>query len=133
MRSLLCVPMIVFPLLAGCSYSYPVEAIFIRDKLHFVAKDKLNGCLNDFRIVSEAGEIMWAIESDFRSSPCPDNFPLAYGVAPIPLKTKVAAKPLKVGVRYRIEGSDGDRYYGAFFYRGVTVVTNTPESARARQ
>lgn len=124
--------MIVSPLLAGCSYAYPVEAVFIQGKLHFVAKDKFSGCLNDFRVVSEAGEIMWAITSDFRSSPCPDNFPLAYGVAPIPLKTKAAAKPLKIGVRYRIEGSDGDRYYGAFFYRRVTVVTNTPETAKNR-
>jgi hypothetical protein len=117
--------------LSGCSSAYPVEAVFISGKLHFVVEDKLNGCLNDFRIESEGGEVMWAIEGNFRSFPCANNFPLAYGVTPVGLKSQVAAKPLKAGVLYKIEGSDGDRYYGAFRYRRTVVITNTPEVARA--
>ena len=116
---------------AGCSYSYPVEAVFIRGKLHFVAEEKLNGCLNDFRVTSEAGEVMWAVEGDFRASPCEDSFPLAYGLVPRGLTSRSAAKPLKAGVLYKIEGSDGDRYYGAFRYRRQVVITNTPGVARA--
>lgn len=116
---------------AACSYSYPVEAVFIDNKLAFRADDKLNGCLNSFTVESDAGEIMWAIEGDFRSSPCEDNFPLVYGVVPRGLTSRVAAKPLKPGELYKIEGSDGDRYYGAFHYRRVLVITNTPEVARA--
>ena len=117
--------------LAGCSKAYPVEAVFIGGKLHFQAEDKLNGCLNHFRVETEAGEVMWQLEGDFRSSPCKDNFPLEYGVVPEGLKSRVAAKPLKADVLYKIEGSDGDRYYGAFRYRRTIVVTNTPEVARA--
>ncbi len=116
---------------ASCSYSYPVEAVFISDKLHFVAEEKLNGCLNDFEVVSEAGEVMWAIEGDFRTAPCQDSFPLAYGIVPRGLTLRSAAKPLEAGVLYKVEGSDGDRYYGAFRYRRQLVIKNTPGAARA--
>lgn len=118
--------------LTGCSYSYPVDAFFLDGKLHFRATEKLNGCLNDFSVVSETGETMWAIEGPFRTGPCQDSFPLAYGIAPSELKTRLAAKPLKAGVRYRIEGSDGDRYYGSFQYRRALIITNMPEAARNR-
>jgi hypothetical protein len=119
-------------ILAGCSYSYPVEAVFMDGKLHFRASGKLNGCLNDLRVISEAGEVMWSVDGEFRTSPCDDSFPVAYGVAPSGLRDRVAAKPLKAGVRYTVEGSDGDRYYGAFQYRRALVITNTPEVVRSR-
>ena len=73
---------------------------------------------------------MWAIDGVFRGSTCDDNFPLAYGVVPRGLTSRIAAKPLKAGVLYKVEGSDGDRYYGAFRYRHTLVVANTPEVAR---
>lgn len=119
--------------LAGCSYSYPVNAVFIANKLHFTVSEKLNGCLKDFSVISEKGEMMWAIEGSFRTSPCENSFPLAYGVAPKGLETRLEAKPLKAGVGYRIKGSDGDRYYGSFRYRSVLIITNTPDSARGFQ
>lgn len=116
---------------AGCSRSYPVEAVFIGGKLHFVVDEKLNGCLNDFTVESEAGEVFWAIDGEFRSSPCEDNFPLAYGVVPRGMTTLSPAKPLKAGVLYKVGGSDGDRYYGAFRYRRTLVITNSPEITRS--
>ena len=126
-----CLASLLVLALVGCSKDYPVEAVFIEGKLHFRAQDKLNGCLNRFRVESEAGEVMWEVEGDFRSSPCADNFPLQYGMDPKGLTSRVAAKPLRPGVLYKIEGSDGDRYYGVFRYRRTIVVTNTPEIARA--
>ena len=87
------IPFVLTLAVAGCSYSYPVEAVLISGKLHFQAKEKLNGCLNDFRVESEAGEVMWAIEGDFKSSPCENNFPLAYGVVRRGLTSRMAAKP----------------------------------------
>jgi hypothetical protein len=116
--------------LAGCSYAYPIEAVFINGKLHFRANEKLNGCLNDLNVVSETGEIMWSIHGEFRTSPCDDSFPVAYGVAPNGLQERVAAKPLKAGVRYTVDGYDGDSYYGAFQYRRAIIITNTPDLAR---
>ena len=130
MKLPLCLLMVLFPYLGGCSYSYPVDAVFIHGKLHFSAKDKMNGCLNEFRVVSETGEVMWAVEGEFRTSPCGDDFPLAYGTTPGALKTLIAAKQLKAGVRYKVEGSDGDRYYGAFRYQRALIITNTPEVAQ---
>ena len=115
--------------LVGCSMSYPVKAVFITGKLHFQPDEKLNGCLNRFRVETEDGEVMWQLEGSFRSSPCEDNFPLAYGTIPTGLTSRVAAKPLSEGVLYKVEGSDGDRYYGAFRY-GRQQVINTPEIAR---
>lgn len=116
--------------LAGCSKEYPVIAVFIEGKLHFSAVDKMSGCLNRFRVESEAGEVMWSTEGPFRASPCQDNFPLAYGIDPHGLSSRIVAKPLKRGVLYKISGSDGAHYYGAFRYRRTVVVTNTPEVAR---
>jgi hypothetical protein len=130
MRPSLCFLLPFLLILARCSYSYPVEAVFIRGKLHFRVNDKLNGCLNNFQVVSESGEVMWAIEGKFRASPCDDSFPLAYGIAPAGLSSRVAAKPLKAGFRYNVEGSDGARYYGAFRYRRALIITNMPEAAR---
>ena len=126
-----CIPMVLMLAVAGCSYSYPVEAVFINGKLHFQAEEKLNGCLSNFSVESEAGEVVWAIDGEFRGSPCEDNFPLAYGVVPRGMTTLSPAKPLKAGVLYKVRGSDGDHYYGAFRYRRTLVITNTPEIARA--
>jgi len=124
------IPFVLMLALAGCSRSYPLKAVFINGTLHFHAEEKLNGCLSDFRVESEAGEVMWAIDGEFRSSPCEDNFPLAYGLAPRGMTTQSPAKPLQAGALYRVGGSDGDRYYGAFRYRRTLVITNTPEIAR---
>ena len=124
------IPFVLMLAFAGCSGSYPVKAVFINGTLHFHAEKKLNGCLSDFRVESETGEVMWAIEGEFRSSPCEDNFPLAYGLAPHGMTTQSPAKPLQAGALYKVGGSDGDRYYGAFRYRRTLVITNTPEIAR---
>jgi hypothetical protein len=99
--------------------------------MQFDVADKLNGCLSTFRVASDAGEVMWEIEGDLPSSPCVNNFPLVYGEVPQGLKTKVAAKPLRPGILYKLAGYDGDRYYGAFTYRHAIAVTNTPEVMRA--
>ena len=123
-------PILLAMIVGGCSFSHPIEAVFIEGKLHFKADDQLNGCLNDFRVENGSGEVMWAIRGPFRASPCENNFPLAYGVAPKGFEIQVAAKPLRAGVRYTMHGSDGDRYYGAFSYRQTVVITNAPETAR---
>lgn len=122
-------PLVMLALLTACSRSLPVEAVLVSGAVQFVAQEKLNGCLDHFRVTSDGGEVMWQIAGQFRSSPCKDNFPLSYGVTPAELSTRTEPKPLQPGILYRIEGSDGDRYYGAFTIRSGTI-TNTPEVAR---
>lgn len=120
-----------FLLLAGCSRSFPVEAIFEHGRIIFNAKEKLNGCLHRFSVSAPNGEMMWSVWGDFRSAPCDDLFPIIYGVVPEDLYQRSKPKPLKEGITYRIEGSDGDRYYGAFSYRRTIVIENRPEIAQA--
>jgi hypothetical protein len=117
--------------LTGCSRSLPVEAVVIDGAISFIADEKLNGCLDTFRVVSDDGEVMWQIEGEFRSSPCRDNFPLRYGVTPAELSTHTEPKPLRPGPLYRIAGSDGDHYYGAFRIAPSGLIINTPEVARS--
>ena len=118
-------------LLAACSRSFPVEATFEDGHIVFNAKEKLNGCLYHFSVSASNGEMMWSVWGDFKSTPCDDLFPIIYGVVPEGLTERSRPKPLKEGISYRIEGSDGDRYYGAFSYSRTIVVENRPEIARA--
>ena len=125
-----CAGLTSFLLLAGCSRSFPVEASFENGRIRFDAKEKLNGCLYRFHIGAPDGETMWSVWGYFRSNPCDDLFPIFYGVVPKGLSERTTAKPLKEGITYRIEASDGDRYYGAFSYRRTVVIENRPEIAR---
>lgn len=123
-------------LLAACSADYPVKAIFIDGKLHFVGagKDWFFGetgfCPSYFSVRSSSGKTVWRIETDRPPSPC-KIFPLSYGVAPEGWKTLVKAQALKTGRLYVIDGEGGDRYHGAFHYRErrLLSVKNDPELA----
>jgi hypothetical protein len=112
--------------LIGCSYHYDLKAVELNGKIAFVpAKDKGSGCLANFKVTSEAGEVVWDLTAgQYFSPPCQSDFPIVYGSVPRNMRERVKAEPLRAGILYKLEGWDGDRYSGAFRFRQGIVVDN---------
>ncbi|SNS17653.1 hypothetical protein SAMN06295912_102120 [Sphingomonas laterariae] len=117
--------------LTGCSYQYELKAIELNGKIAFVPmKDKGAGCFSRFVVTSETGEVVWKLDADrYIHDPCENNFPIIYGSVPRGgMAEIVKAKPLQAGIRYKIEGWDGDSYTGAFSFRQGIVVDNLEDA-----
>lgn len=129
MRALRCVqyssPSVVRVLLAclivaGCSFTYRVIAVYHGASVYFVKEEggKGTGCLSNFSITSENGDVVWKISRDaYQAPPCQSTFPLEYGSAPKGFTVEIPPQTLKHGVRYRIDGWDGDTAEGGFVYK----------------
>lgn len=117
--------------LTGCSYHYDLKAIELNGRIAFVPlKDKGSGCFADFKVTSDTGEVVWKLDAgQYLSSPCDSDFPVVYGAAPRAMTEKIKAKPLKVGVTYKVEGWDGDSYSGTFRFRQGIVVDNIKQAS----
>lgn len=128
MRVRLAVCFFVCTVVGGCSYHYQLEAVERDGRLVFEAKgDHGTGCFADFKVTSEAGEVVWDIDAGrYLPPPCENRLPITYGVVPEGMLERVRAAPLRVGVLYRIEAWDADGYSGAFRF-GRDIVENIEE------
>lgn len=141
-------------LLSGCSYAYTVLATVIDGHLAFVADPKTNArdCLNQIEVLADGPARAIAAPGDDAvrigygtfwfertSYNCLNKWPIRYGV---PLRggppegerlEKVAAKPLRIGVVYRISTTSGSMGYGsgAFVIRRDRRVENVPVESAA--
>lgn len=115
-------------MLTGCSFDYPLKAVFMNGKLNFVGamdewfSGRTGFCPSYFSVRSQAGVTVWRIETELPPSDC-ELFPLAYGVAPKGWKAVVPATPLKPGERYVLRGEGGDSYHGGFRYHERRVLS----------
>lgn len=117
-------------LLAGCSYSYPIDVGFVGGKVAFSANEHGSGCLNYLEVKSEAGELMWRFEGPLQLSDCRSDFPLIYGATPRSATASTPAKKLLPNIRYYIAASDGDSYYGSFRVKRVLTIDSDPKNGR---
>lgn len=111
-------------ILAGCSYHYDLRAVVLNGKIAFVPRDeKSTGCISDFNVTTETGEVVWELDAGrYLPPPCVNRFPIVYGSVPQGMVEKVPAKPLRAGMLYKVEGWDGDTYSGAFhFHEGIVI------------
>jgi len=116
-------------LVAGCSFDYELQAVERSGRIAFEPKDDQGtGCLWDFTVTSETGEVVWRLDGGtYQPPPCDNKLPILYGVVPAGMKELVHALPLRAGVLYRIEGLDGDHYHGAFRFKQAIIVENLGE------
>ncbi len=128
MKVRLAVCFVASMLLVGCSYHYPLEAVERNGRIAFEPKDDHGtGCFADFKVTSEAGEVVWEVDAgQYLPPPCENKLPLIYGVVPEGMQERVRAAPMRSGVLYRIEAWDGDSYSGAFRF-GQGIVQNIEE------
>jgi hypothetical protein len=135
MKRLIAVSLVCL-LLAGCSYDYPLKAVFTNGKLHFIGAGsdwffgKTGFCPSYFSVRDQTGETVWRIETDLYPDEC-ELFPLAYGDAPTGWRVVVPATPLRSGQRYILNAEGGDSYHGGFRYleRRQLSVENEPDLA----
>lgn len=129
MRSYFAAGVVLLGVLTGCSYHYDLKAVEMDGTIAFVPKaDRGTGCFSDFRVETEAREVVWALDAgQYLPPPCDNKFPIRYGSVPHGMVEKVKAKPLKAGMLYRLQGWDGDSYAGAFRFRQGIVVGNADE------
>lgn len=122
--------------LTGCSYDYPLKAVFREGELHFVAANNnwyfgdTGFCPNEVSLRSGTGQLVWQIATEDFIHPC-NLFPLRVGDEPEGWSTVVPLQPLKSGELYIVSGWGGDSYHGAFRYeeRWLRKVENDPDAA----
>lgn len=123
---------VLLPLaLFGCSYHYDLKAIELNGRIAFVpVKDKSSGCFYHFTVTSETGQVVWDLYAgQYLPPPCQSDFPVVYGTVPHDMNEHVKAKPLIPGVTYKVEGSDGGFYSGAFRFGQGIIVDNVKEAS----
>jgi protein TonB len=123
--------------LQGCSYSYPIWATMVGNRLAFESGDRSHDCFTNIR-VSAVGPLapdpaieaipdlmergtaearrrtVWQTDA-VQTYECKGDFPIVYG-APMPGITVVEAKPLRIGVPYEVStyGPKGSGGNGCF-------------------
>jgi hypothetical protein len=118
-------------LLPGCSFSYPMEAMFVDGRLAFDAKRHSSGCIDYFEITNSSGQTMWRVEGKYQYPECKSSLPVVYGVVPHDTEQTAPLRHLRAGERYYIAGNDGDSYYGSFKLREVVAIDNDVEAGRS--
>ena len=122
---------------AGCSYDYPMKAVFQDGELYIAAAEDdwyfgdTGFCPRQVSVTSTDGDVVWQIETEQFIHPC-ELFPLRLGSEPDQWRTVVELKPLIPGKTYVIAASGGDFYHGAFRYDEAKLrkVKNEPELAK---
>lgn len=116
--------------LSGCSYSYPIDAVFVGGRLAFDAKKQGSGCIYQLEVTDDSGRPMWSVEGSYQPSSCQSSLPVVYGVAPRGTEQTVRPKRLRTGERYYVWASDGDSYHGSFKLREMIAIDNDHEAGK---
>ena len=114
-RVLILTGLIAAPL-GACAVSHDLETVRNGDAIVFEDMRGGGHCLTQFSVQRERDDlIVWAVtKTDYLEPPCPNRFPLTYGVTPEGMTVETPASPLEQGVVYRLRGWDRDFYSGAF-------------------
>ena len=121
-------------LLSACQYDFPVRAT-LRDGRYVLTAPYTAGrfaphtCVARLAVIEDES-VIWEIANPAVGWPnegrdcARSDFPIVYGEAPPGFTTVVAARPLRRGGVYRIEGGGISGYHGRFAIRSDLSVDN---------